>query len=420
MPPKKNPVKGVIDASVKKAQDVGAGLNLSAQAMGVLRPEIQAKIIRPDQHSKAGKIVVRMCDAGYTKEQVNDVVGALVATRDDQMKSAFDLFAGADGVIDTEEMKTVVPLIGEDLDEEAVRCLFRQADKDSSGTIEFMEFTQMMYALTPKAKSGGRCEKICHHERRQSPCCSDMSFRSVTDLSVAGGLLEQTVELTQAQEALEKALLAVDSDPRDKTAINNLGAMYANLIVAENGMEELCANQNPEPVTPKSLLGRTADGFIKAGQSLEAGTTLRPVVQARILRPRDHQRAGRIIQRMNAYASGKLDRNKFSREDINNVLLSLLAVEDKEVIAAFKLWAGEDGVIDANEFREVVPLLGEDLTAEEIDCMFRAADKNSDGIIDLVEFAAMMKQMQMKGDGMERYRLVGQARAEAYAASVTS
>jgi len=388
MPPKKNPVKGVIDASVKKAQDVGAGLNLSAQAMGVLRPEIQAKIIRPDQHSKAGKIVVRMCDAGYTKEQVNDVVGALVATRDDQMKSAFDLFAGADGVIDTEEMKTVVPLIGEDLDEEAVRCLFRQADKDSSGTIEFMEFTQMMYALTPKAKSGG--------------------------------LLEQTVELTQAQEALEKALLAVDSDPRDKTAINNLGAMYANLIVAENGMEELCANQNPEPVTPKSLLGRTADGFIKAGQSLEAGTTLRPVVQARILRPRDHQRAGRIIQRMNAYASGKLDRNKFSREDINNVLLSLLAVEDKEVIAAFKLWAGEDGVIDANEFREVVPLLGEDLTAEEIDCMFRAADKNSDGIIDLVEFAAMMKQMQMKGDGMERYRLVGQARAEAYAASVTS
>jgi len=388
MPPKKNPVKGVIDASVKKAQDVGAGLNLSAQAMGVLRPEIQAKIIRPDQHSKAGKIVVRMCDAGYTKEQVNDVVGALVATRDDQMKSAFDLFAGADGVIDTEEMKTVVPLIGEDLDEEAVRCLFRQADKDSSGTIEFMEFTQMMYALTPKAKSGG--------------------------------LLEQTVELTQAQEALEKALLAVDSDPRDKTAINNLGAMYAKLIVAENGMEELCANQNPEPVTPKSLLGRTADGFIKAGQSLEAGTTLRPVVQARILRPRDHQRAGRIIQRMNAYASGKLDRNKFSREDINNVLLSLLAVEDKEVIAAFKLWAGEDGVIDANEFREVVPLLGEDLTAEEIDCMFRAADKNSDGIIDLVEFAAMMKQMQMKGDGMERYRLVGQARAEAYAASVTS
>ena len=80
-------------------------------------------------------------------------------------------------------------------------------------------------------------------------------------------------------------------------------------------------------------------------------------------------------------------------------------------------WAGEDGRIDASEFKEVVPLMGEDLTEEEIDCMFVQADKDNSGYIDQVEFSIMMNQMQMKGDGMERYKLVGMARAEAYAES---
>jgi len=296
------------------------------------------------------------------------------------MKAAFDLFAGADGVIDTEEMKTVVPLIGEDLDEESVRCLFRQADKDSSGSIEFNEFTQMMYSLTPKSKPGG--------------------------------LMERTVELTQAQEALEAALVACDKDPSSAAVIDALATAYANLIAAEVSIEEMTAKQNPEPVTPKNLANRTIDGFQKAGQSVEAAKSLKPEIQMRIFRPKDHQRAGRIIKRMKGF-----DKKEFTRDDINNVLLSLLAFEDKEMVPAYELWAGEDGRIDASEFKEVVPLMGEDLTEEEIECMFVQADKDNSGYIDQVEFSIMMNQMQMKGDGMERYKLVGMARAEAYAES---
>ena len=85
--------------------------------------------------------------------------------------------------------------------------------------------------------------------------------------------------------------------------------------------------------------------------------------------------------------------------------------------AAYDLWAGEDGRIDASEFLEVVPLLGEDCTEEEITCMFAQADKDASGHIDQVEFCDMMNKMQMKGDGMERYKLVGAARAQSYAAS---
>merc|ERR1719197_2403196 len=113
----------------------------------------------------------------------------------------------------------------------------------------------------------------------------------------------------------------------------------------------------------------------------------------------------------------KYDKKAFSRDDINNVIISLLAFTDDEMRAAYELWAGEDGRIDSSEFLEVVPLLGEDLTEEEITCMFNQADKDGSGHIDEAEFCGMMSQMQMKGDGMERYRLVGMARAKSYADS---
>jgi len=370
-----------MQATIDQAQRVQDGLVMSVEAMKVLTPFIQSRIMRPDQHSKAGRIVVRMSEAGYSKQQINDVVGALVGIRDSDMQAAFDLFAGADGVIDAEEMKTVVPLIGENLDPESIRCLFTQADKDKSGKIEFGEFCQMMYSLTPKAQPGG--------------------------------LLERTVELTQAQEALAAALLAVDADPTNQEAVKTLGNCYGKLIFSEVVIQELTAEQNSVPLfSPQFVMKTSFDGFNKSGMALTAAANLIPEVQVRIFRPKDYQRAGRIVQRMNAF-----EKRKFDRKQINDVLMSLLAYDDKEMIPAFQLWAGEDGRIDAGELREVIPMLGEDLNAEEINAMFKQADKDGSGFIEQSEFVTLMNQMQMKGDGMDRYLVVGAARAQAYATS---
>jgi Ca2+-binding EF-hand superfamily protein len=372
--------KGAMDATVAKAKKVQDGIKASQEAIKILKPEIQIRILRPDQHSKAGFILARMEEAGYSHEQVNDVVKALVAFRDEEMRPAFDLFAGADGAIDTEEMKTVVPLIGENMTEEQVRCLFRMADKDNSGKIDFVEFCQMMYALTPKARPGG--------------------------------LMDCTVDLVQAQEALEAGIAAVDSDPLSAVAVDQLASAYAMLIAAEVMMEEQTSAQNPEPLSPAVAMKKTIDGAQKVGQSFESAKTLKPEIQMRIMRPKDHMRAGRIIQRMN-----KWEKRPFTRDEVNDVLKSLLAWDESEMVPAYELWAGEDGRIDAEELKDVIPLLGEDLTEEEITEMFKQADKDGSGFIEQVEFCQMMGQMQMKGDGMERYKLVGKARAEAYAIS---
>ena len=48
----------------------------------------------------------------------------------------------------------------------------------------------------------------------------------------------------------------------------------------------------------------------------------------------------------------KYEKKSFSRDDVNNVVISLLAFNDEEMGPAYDLWAGEDGRIDASEFME--------------------------------------------------------------------
>ena len=60
---------------------------------------------------------MRMELANYEKETINDVVRALVAVTDDEMRPAFDFFSGEDAVIDKQEMLMTVPMLGENLTE---------------------------------------------------------------------------------------------------------------------------------------------------------------------------------------------------------------------------------------------------------------------------------------------------------------
>jgi calmodulin len=62
-----------------------------------------------------------------------------------------------------------------------------------------------------------------------------------------------------------------------------------------------------------------------------------------------------------------------------------------QVIPAFKRFAGEDGIIDVQELKTIIPLLGCHATDEEIEAIFHDADKQGDGTIDFREFCSLMK-----------------------------
>lgn len=97
------------------------------------------------------------------------------------------------------------------------------------------------------------------------------------------------------------------------------------------------------------------------------------------------------------------------------MVLSLVARDNRDYARAYSVWAGVDSRIDSEEFMNVVPMLGEDLSEEEITAMFEEVDKDGNGLIEFNEFCTMMGALQMNRDGHERNRLVGIARARAYA-----
>ena len=111
------------------------------------------------------------------------------------------------------------------------------------------------------------------------------------------------------------------------------------------------------------------------------------------------------------------EKRTFTNDDINDCIGSLFANSNRDMARAYEMWAGKDGKIDSHEFLEVVPLLGEDVTEEEIHAMFSHVDSDGNGVIELIEFCEMMGVMQMNRDPILRYRLVGKARAQAYANS---
>jgi len=130
-------------------------------ASQVLTPKLQARLKNPAIHAKVGRICIRMSamktgkNPAYSVEDIQDVIRALVPESKEEMRPAFDLFAGRDGRIDSEELKRTMPLLGEDLEEDEIKSLFSHADLDESGYIEFSEFCAMMFAISPKVKANG-------------------------------------------------------------------------------------------------------------------------------------------------------------------------------------------------------------------------------------------------------------------------
>lgn len=309
-----------------------------------------------------------------------------MANKDSEIQDAFTLFAGDDGVIDADEMRMVVPLLGEDLDNESIDALFKQADKDASGHIDFPEFCQMCYSLSPK---GEQIE--------------------------GGSLLERTVELTKAQEGVDVAKKAVDeahateNERRIEKAVDGLAEALLVLMIAEENIAKFTDLHNAEPFDPRAKMMEIKNA---SAESVLTAKTLHTNIQVRLLKPADHQLAGRIIERMEA--SGLPNGTPFTKDDINNVVMALCAQNEQEMEPSFNLLSGGDETIDAEEFRQVVPLLGENATPEEIDALFRKADKDGSGQIDFEEYCSFLGAMQMKGGSHARLAVVARERAMEY------
>ncbi|RMZ76938.1 hypothetical protein DV737_g4613, partial [Chaetothyriales sp. CBS 132003] len=95
-----------------------------------------------------------------------------------------------------------------------------------------------------------------------------------------------------------------------------------------------------------------------------------------------------MINEVDVDQSGAIDFDEFLK--MMSTTLKPIDV-DQETKAAFAVFDKDgSGTISAEELRQVMKSLGEDLTDAEIDEMIREADKDQDGTIDYEEFVQLL------------------------------
>jgi Ca2+-binding EF-hand superfamily protein len=94
-----------------------------------------------------------------------------------------------------------------------------------------------------------------------------------------------------------------------------------------------------------------------------------------------------MIENVDKNSNGTIDYDEFVE-----MMIEREEEDNDDVAQAFKVFDRDgDGLISANEIRETMNNLGEELTEAEVKAMVAEADVNGDGLIDFTEFTRMMK-----------------------------
>ena len=89
--------------------------------------------------------------AGYSDEDCCEVCRALFMDQtEDDMRPAWDIFSKGGAKIDAFTFKRVLPLMGDEVSDDAIEDLFELADTDGSGDIDFKEFMVLVKGMNPK------------------------------------------------------------------------------------------------------------------------------------------------------------------------------------------------------------------------------------------------------------------------------
>merc|ERR1712086_1071736 len=154
-------------------------------------------------------------------------------------------------------------------------------------------------------------------------------------------------------------------------------------------------------------------GMKGISQTMTAVSVLDASIQVR-LNPLMLRKAGAIIQ--------KMQEAEYSDKAINHIARALFCDQSEEdMLLAWQIFDPEDkGELDANEFKTILPLMGEEVPPEEIDLLFEQADTNGSGRLTFDEFVQLVCAMNPReaSSGEEEEEEVPQETLDALALQV--
>eukprot|EP00300_Choanocystis_sp_HF-7_P030038 c38786_g1_i1.p1 GENE.c38786_g1_i1~~c38786_g1_i1.p1 ORF type:complete len:403 (+),score=120.43 c38786_g1_i1:1-1209(+) len=141
----------------KGVSSVSGTMSESFKTLTVLKAGTKAKILTlsPLQMSKVGRIITNMQGYGFTDEEIDTLVRALyVSQTDSNLMHSFEMLdeklnGSKLGYLKGSDFRVVLPLCGEEVQEDEVDELFKKVDADGSGNVEFEEFRELMIAMNP-------------------------------------------------------------------------------------------------------------------------------------------------------------------------------------------------------------------------------------------------------------------------------
>eukprot|EP00928_Gymnodinium_smaydae_P061702 TRINITY_DN4572_c0_g2_i2.p1 TRINITY_DN4572_c0_g2~~TRINITY_DN4572_c0_g2_i2.p1 ORF type:complete len:353 (-),score=78.79 TRINITY_DN4572_c0_g2_i2:59-1117(-) len=128
----------------------------AAAAMSAVSTAVGADIkgLNPMEIRKAGVILTNLREAGYSEAMSKQIVSAvLVDQSEHNIKKAFKFFdTDKSGLLDAAEIKSALPLMGEDVPPEFVDALYSKVDKNGDGSVCFKEFVVLLRGMNPKGE----------------------------------------------------------------------------------------------------------------------------------------------------------------------------------------------------------------------------------------------------------------------------
>jgi len=331
---------------IKKALRMTESFSILKSAQG----EKEAKFTL-NELAKSLTIVAKMSEAGYAHDKTIAICKAIfVDMSDANLDAAFEAFdTDKGGTIDAAEMKTALPLMGEDVPEEKLGELFKLTDQDKDGKVDKAEFRRLVRGLNSEDSAFAAYRKSW-----------DASWRGVGQKLGDLFTFKKSVANDKVKEGAESAAEKPKEEVPPQKSIGE--KMKESLTTTPEWAKQMQENTNAYVLANKAGISWT-------------------------LGPAEQTKIGKVITRMKEA--------EYSEESSIAVVKALFTnCSEEELKAAFAVFSpeGKDSMSKEN-FTKAMPIMGEEVPADKVEEAFKLVDADGSGELDLSEFTSLIEMV---------------------------